>query len=62
MKFKYLDTFVPKKSFGQLLDISPKNVMFLETFHSEFSYFEVWFTEQNSNPLEIEEKISITSV
>ena len=29
-----LYTFVPNKSFGQLLDISPKNVIFLKTFDS----------------------------
>ena len=34
---RVLCTFVPNKSFGQLLDISPKNVIFLETFDSEFS-------------------------
>ena len=31
-----LYTFVPNKSFCQLLDISPKNFMFLKTFISEF--------------------------
>ena len=35
--------FVPNKSFGQLLDISPKHLIFLKTFDSEFSYSEVWF-------------------
>ena len=40
-------TFVPKKSFGQLLDISPKNFVFLKFFNLEFSYIEVWFTDQN---------------
>ena len=54
--------FVPKKSFGQLLDISSENVVFLKTFNSEFSYIEVWFTEQNSKLLEIEGKINITLV
>ena len=49
-----LYTFVPNKSFGQLLDISPENVIFLKPFDSEFSYIEAWFTNQNSNPLEIE--------
>ena len=39
---------MPNKSFGQLLDISPKNIIFLKTFNSEFSYTEVWFTDQNS--------------
>ena len=57
-----LYTFVPNKSFGQLLDISPKNFIFLKTFNSEFSYIEVWFTDQNSKPLEIEDKINITLV
>ena len=59
---RVLYTFVPNKSFGQLLDISPKNFIFLKTFHSEFSYIEVWFTDQNSKPLEMEDKINITSV
>ena len=54
--------FVLNKSFGQLLDISPENFIFLKTFDSEFSYIEVWFTDQNSNPLEIEDKINITLV
>ena len=50
-----LYTFVFNKSFGQLLSISPKNFIFLKTFNSEFSYIEVWFTDQNSNPLDIED-------
>ena len=58
----FLCTLVPNKLFGQLLDISPKNFIFLKTFHSEFSYTEVWFTDQNSNPLEIKDKINITLV
>ena len=57
-----LYTFVPNKSFGQLLDISSENFIFLKTFDSEFPYVEVWFTDQNSKPLEIKDKISITLV
>ena len=53
-------TFVPNKSFGQLRDISPKKFIFLKTLNSEFSYIEVWFTEQSSKQLEIEDKINIT--
>ena len=53
---KVLYTFVPNKSFGQLLDISPKSLIFLETFNSEFSYTDVSFTDQNSEPLEIIDK------
>ena len=59
---RVLYTFVPNKSFGQLLNISPKNFIFLKTFDLEFLYIEVWFTDKNSNPLEIEDKINITSV
>ena len=36
-----LYTFVHNKSFSQLLDISPKNFIFLKTFNAEFSYIEV---------------------
>ena len=43
-----LSTFVPDKSFGQLLNISLANHIYTETFHSEFSYIEVWLTDQNS--------------
>ena len=57
---RVLYTFVPNKSFGQLLHILPKNCIFLKTFNSEFSYIDVWFTDQNSEPLEIEYKIKIT--
>ena len=57
-----LYTFVPIKSFGQLLDISPENFIFLKSFDSEFSYTEEWVTDQNSYPLEIEDKINIILV
>ena len=50
---RVLYKFVPNKSFGQLLDILPKNFTFLKTLNSEFSYIEVWFTYQNSRPLDI---------
>ena len=54
---RVLYTFIPNKLFVQSQDISPKNVIFLKTFNSEFSYIEVWFTDQNSKLLEIEELI-----
>ena len=57
-----LYTFIPNRSFGQLLDISPKKFIFLKTFNSELSYIKIWFTDQNSKPLEIEDKINITLV
>ena len=59
---RVLYTFVLNKLFGQLLDISSENFIVLKTFDSEFLYIEVWFTDQNSNPLEIEDKMNITLV
>ena len=38
---RVLHKFIPNKSFGQLLDISAKNLIFLKTFNSEFSYIEI---------------------
>ena len=40
---RVLYTFVPNKSFSQLLDISTEKFLFLKTFDSEFSYIEVKF-------------------
>ena len=61
-KSRVLYTIVPKKSLGQLLDIPLENSIFLETFDLESSYIEVWFTDENPNPLEIEDRINITLV
>ena len=33
---RVLYTFIPNKSFGELLDIFPKNVIFFKIFSSEF--------------------------
>ena len=51
--------FISNKSFGQLLHISPKNFIFLKSFDSEYSYTEVWFTDQTFELLVIEDKINI---
>ena len=50
---RVLYTFIPNKSFDQLLDVSDKNFVSLKTFNSEFLYNEVRFTYQNPKPLEI---------
>ena len=36
--------------------------MFLKTYNSEHLYIEVWFTDQNSKLLEIEDKINLAIV
>ena len=58
---KVLYTFVPNKRFGSLLEISPTNHIFLKTFNSEYDKIKVWFTYQNSQPLEID-RINLTMV
>ena len=40
----------------------PKSFIFLKTFDSEFSYIELWFTVQNSKPLDIVDEINITLI
>ena len=57
-----LYTFVSNKPFGSLLGISPANNIFLKTFNSKFQTIEVWFIDQNRQPLEIEDKINLTLV
>ena len=57
-KSTVLYILVPNKSSDQLLHIPTK--IFSKTFDSEFSYIEVWFTDLNSNPLEMKDKINIT--
>ena len=59
---RVLYTFVPNKPFGSLLEISPKNHIFLKAFSSEFQDIRVWFPDRNSQPLEIEDRINLTLV
>ena len=59
---RVLYTFVPNKSFGSWLEISPENHIFLKMFNSEFQNIKLWFTYQNSKPLEIEDRINLTMV
>ena len=56
---RILYTFVPNKTFGSLLDISPTNQVFLKTFNSGFQEVKIWFTDQTSKPLELEDKTNI---
>ena len=46
-----LYTFVTNKSFGQLIDISQKIYIFMKILNSEFSYIDVWFSDQSSKTL-----------
>ena len=59
---RVLYTFVPNKPFSSLLEISPTNQIFLKTFNSEYDEIIVWFTDQNCQPLEIDDRINLTMV
>ena len=59
---RVLYTFAPNKPFGSLLEISLTNHIFLKTFNSEFPNIDVWFTDQNTQPLKIEDRINLTLV
>ena len=36
--------------------------MMLETTKTEFQFVEVWFTDQNNRPLEIEDSVNTTLI
>ena len=57
---RILYTFVPNQPFDSLLEVSTPNHIFLKTFNSAFQEIKVWFTDQASTPLEVEDKINLT--
>ena len=59
---KVLFTFVPNKQFGQLINISPHSLTMMNTVNTEFSSVEVWFTDQVSKALEIEDNVNLTLI
>ena len=59
---KGLFTFVPNKIFGQLINISPHVFTRMNTVNTEFSYVDVWFTDQASKALEIEDNVNLTLI
>ena len=50
------------KQFGQLINIPPHSLIMLSTRNTEFSSIEVWFTDQNSESLEIEDGVNLTLI
>ena len=59
---RILYTFVPNKTFGSLLEISPTNHVFLKTFNSEFQEIKISFTDQTSKPSEVADRINVTLI
>ena len=50
------------KQFGQLVNISPHSLTMMNAANTEFSYVEVWFTDQASKALEIEDNVNLTLI
>ena len=59
---KVLFTFVPNKKYGQLITISPETLIMLKTVNTEFSFIEIWFTDQGNRPLEIQDRVNISLI
>ena len=57
---KVLFSFVPNKQFGQLTNTSPNTLTMMNTVNTEFSFIEVWFTNQASKALKIEDNVNLT--
>ena len=56
---KVLITFVPNKLFGQLIYISPHSLTMMNRVNTEFSSVEIWFPDQVSKALEIEDNVNL---
>ena len=59
---KVLFSFVPEKQFGQLINIKQNSLIMMNTINTEICHIEVWFTDQSSNALEIEDNINLTLI
>ena len=59
---KALFSFVPNKQFGQLINISPNTLTIMNTVNTEFSIIEVWFTNQASKAIEIQDNVNLTLI
>ena len=54
--------FVPNKQFLQLINISPHSLTMMNTISTEFSFVKVWFMDQISKALEIEDNVNLTLI
>ena len=59
-KSEVLYTFTLNKFFAYLLNVQPCNLVFLETYNTEFDVVIITFTGQNGRPFEIEDEVNLT--
>ena len=55
-------SFLPNVQYGKLMNVQPQSLIMLRTISAEFSFIETWFTNQNNEPLEIEDSVNITLI
>ena len=51
--YEVLYTFTTNKSYSYLLNVKPRNLVFLKTYNTDFDENIITFTDQNSRLLEI---------
>ena len=61
-KSKLLYEFVPEKTFVKLISVQPTVLIRYKTRDSIFDYIEIWFTDQDNKPMQIEDKLSVALV
>ena len=59
---KLIYEFVPDKTFGQLISVKPPVFIQCKTADFTIDSIEIWFTDQDNNPLQIQDKISVTLI
>ena len=59
---KVLFSFVPDKQLGQLINISSHSLTMMNKVNTEFSFVEIWFTDQISKALEIKDIVNLTLI
>ena len=59
---KVLFTFVSNKQFEQLINISPYSLTMINTINTQFSFVEVWFTDQASKAFGIKDNVNLTLI
>ena len=59
-KSDVLYIFTPNKSYAYLLNVESSNLVFLKNYNIEFDEIIIKFMDQNSRPLEREDKVNFT--
>ena len=58
----YRSKKLPNKQLGQLINISPHSLTMMNTVNTEFYSVKVWFMDQVSKTLEIEDNVNLVLI